>query len=388
MSLPTEAANAKPKMAPDPEGSILEETQYLRTPEPGISEPTVVPQIPEVQLDLTLVVGTSPGTRMRVSSRALTQNVVYFDKLLNGPFAERKPDQGPWIVHLPDDDPFTLGVIFRVLHRTPPSSYSLHGYRSNRMYRLTAAIHYFDVYKFFKGQASSNAFALDQLPYLEIDDKDLWVAWNLGCKFVIERSLKKFVMETRLDKGQPVDEDGTPRRLNWHLQEFGLEANLAKERGKYMYKIAKPWFIASGKLEETDRPKDEFFCKNKAAPRPESRRICHRTLLGSLHLEFLHLKTNRKDYFGSSTLSLSANELSKRMSEFQIQGIEPSWRDHVDCNPTDRCRREVEEATRQPICLLTNAHRRYLAGQRKLWGLPPPLDLDYYLRLEEMARIR
>jgi hypothetical protein len=66
--------------------------------------------------DLKLTVGTNPSQEMLVDSHVLCRTSPVFRKMLRGPFAERKPEQGNWNIKLPEDDNETFAVLMDLAH--------------------------------------------------------------------------------------------------------------------------------------------------------------------------------------------------------------------------------------------------------------------------------
>lgn len=66
--------------------------------------------------DLKLKVGTNPSQEMLVDSRVLCRVSPVFRKMLRGPFAERKPEQGNWMIKLPEDRNDTFAVLMDLAH--------------------------------------------------------------------------------------------------------------------------------------------------------------------------------------------------------------------------------------------------------------------------------
>ena len=65
--------------------------------------------------DLTFLVGMSPTAELKVCSRTMARKLEFFDKMLYGPFSERNPDTGDWVVKLPETNQVCFKTIVNVI---------------------------------------------------------------------------------------------------------------------------------------------------------------------------------------------------------------------------------------------------------------------------------
>ncbi|KAM5357378.1 hypothetical protein ACJZ2D_016327 [Fusarium nematophilum] len=66
--------------------------------------------------DLWLAVGKDPSRNMLVHSRVLCRVSKDFHRMLRGGFAEGNPQQGNWVVSLPDDDHKAFAMLMDIAH--------------------------------------------------------------------------------------------------------------------------------------------------------------------------------------------------------------------------------------------------------------------------------
>lgn len=68
--------------------------------------------------DLQLLIGADGPDQalFTVCSRALSRASPVFNTMLNGPWAEKRPDIGNWVVKLPEDSPKAFRIVLNILH--------------------------------------------------------------------------------------------------------------------------------------------------------------------------------------------------------------------------------------------------------------------------------
>ncbi len=114
-----------------------------------------------------------------------------------------------------------------------------------------------------------------------------------------------------------------------------------------------------------------ILCKSKETRSDESKSICDKALLGSCFQEIWKRKGSGLSYFKEYSLRhLSVHQCADRLLSFKLKGMEASWRDHEDCNPTDVLQASVRKikASADAHEILTDEHIAYLDNQRNIWG--------------------
>ncbi|RYP53559.1 hypothetical protein DL770_010988 [Monosporascus sp. CRB-9-2] len=234
--------------------------------------------------DLTFLVGASPTAEFKVCSRTLARKVEFFDKMLYGPFAEKQPASGAWVVKLPETDQACFKVFLALAHGDSsqvPSEPDL-----DFLYKLVTTIDYFNMYPLFKPWAHRWSSLLDgQLRSNETSsafhDHRLSLAWSFGKADTISSILVKVITEMKPEEdGKTRLKDGTVVAFDYELGQFDLENHIAQIRQYLIIKISMTYHKAFNDLMDLNRR--GHLCKSKEARSDGLREICDNSLLGSL----------------------------------------------------------------------------------------------------------
>ncbi|KAI1076872.1 hypothetical protein F5B20DRAFT_554105 [Whalleya microplaca] len=192
----------------------------------AVSTEDVAPTVCETfekHYDLILVVGTSPKGEFKVCSRTLARSNKVFDKMLYGPFLERKPTTGDWVVNLPEDNPSAFQIFLDLVHRFSPAIPQRPA--EDTLYHLVSTIHYYNMYDIFQkwGLKSRRKYTTSSSTN---SPEALWIAWVFGLENQIENILGNVTNQSKIDSGGRLcfGEKGQPYHLDSHLGEFDLES--------------------------------------------------------------------------------------------------------------------------------------------------------------------
>ena len=171
--------------------------------------------------DLGLEVGPD-AVRFVVDSRTMARASAPWKKMLHGGYAESKPQQGSWVVRLPEDDPEVLHILLATIHgdfsKTPNKP------KLEQLSRIAELADKYDLAHLLRPWALSWCSDLDSSyyigPYMGSDwkapDYDTmahiaWIAWVLGSLPLFEKATMGLVMEAEVDgDGQLLDPAGEP----------------------------------------------------------------------------------------------------------------------------------------------------------------------------------
>ena len=293
--------------------------------------------------------------------------------MLYGPFTERKPDSGDWVVELPETDQASFKMILDVVFtgKSLPEASD-----PTTICHLVATIDYFLLHSMTRFQVETwsiiirNALASNPLSSL-MDSPLFSAAWSLGCEGAIERFLKRVTKELyRNAEGIYYVKGGKRLRFCADLRPFTLERRVVFWHSSFVTRMTEIIEPTLTDIMDFSRPKDEYRCKSKEARRPESKAICDNAILGSLTKV---LRSNGEvdlKGFGSARFRyLSIDECAKRLLSIKISGVESSWRDHEICNPTQALQTSLKEAHSkfETVSILTDDHTTYLNNQWSKW---------------------
>ena len=329
--------------------------------------------------DLTLLVGTSPTAEFKVCSRTLARKLEFFDKMLYGPFVERKPDIGNWVVRLPETHQESFKLILETVFDTKKIDFPLTFSSS-----FIATVDYFDAYSLFYRRAlefSSKItdHLLNKSPQHVIRSDVFSASWSFGCETVIARGLREIVMHMRrVQPGQYCMKDGTEVKFSPSLEHIDLENHVASIHFDAIHAVATRYHQTFTDMMDCTRPTGKLLCKSAKGTRTRYREICDAALLGSLFKEFGGKGIAGADYFATQNLvSWSVKDCVSMLIDIDLKDVEACWRDHEACNPIHELRSNtmfppINNAVFPPadiIVPLTFKHRDYLSKQRRKWGL-------------------
>lgn len=131
-----------------------------------------------------------------VCSRALSRVSPVFDRMIHGPFAEAKPEDGKdWVIELPEDKPSAMELFLNISHghlQKAPRALSMHA-----LYDLTALTHFYDSTPMLAPWVRPWINALHD-PTSGPDDavpKMVWISWELGHRQMFEATVRRITME-------------------------------------------------------------------------------------------------------------------------------------------------------------------------------------------------
>ncbi|RYP36995.1 hypothetical protein DL767_003150 [Monosporascus sp. MG133] len=322
--------------------------------------------------DLTLLVGTSPTAEFKVCSRTLARKVDFFDKMLYGPFAERQPTSGTWVVRLPETDQASFKVSLALAHGD--SSQVPSEPDPDCLYKLVTTIDYFNMYPLFKPWAYRWSSSIDR--QLRSNDTSsafhnhrLSLAWSFGNTGTICSTLVKVITEITPDKdGKARLKDGTAVEFDYELGRFDLENHIAQVRQYLITEISTIYNNTFSQIMDPNRR--GHLCKSKAVPSEKSREICDNALLGCLFKELGKRKVSLSYFKPEALLKLSLEDCSKKLLGIKLKGVETYWRDHEECNPTAKLQDTIRTMrnSQKLNSPLTDEHLKYLKSQKARWG--------------------
>ncbi|RYP89416.1 hypothetical protein DL769_000067 [Monosporascus sp. CRB-8-3] len=338
-------------------------------------EPEMVPTVFETfgkHQDLTLLVGTSPTAEFKVCSRTLARKVEFFDKMLYGPFAERQPASGAWVVRLPETDQASFKIFLALAHGD--SSQVPYAPDPDCLYKLVIAIDYFNMYPLFKPWARGWSSSLERqlrsnVTSSAFHNHRLSLAWSFGMANTISSILVKVITEMAPDKdGQSRLKDGTAVKFDYELGRFDLENHIAQIRQYLITRISTIHSKAFGDIMDPNRR--GHLCTSTEVPSEESREICDNALLGSLFKALGKHSISLCDIKPEALLELSLDDCSKKLQGIILKGVERYWRDHKDCNPTAKLQENIRmmRNSQKLHSPLTDEHLKYLKSQKTRWG--------------------
>ncbi|KAL8405018.1 hypothetical protein RB594_009776 [Gaeumannomyces avenae] len=141
--------------------------------------------------DLQLLVGVAPDQyKFIVCSRALSRASPVFSTMLNGPWTEKQPVSGDWVVELPDDDPTSLRRVLTIIHgrfREVPDTIPLED-----LHRLCICVDKYDITEYLRPWAKAWCLSMESKMDSSIENsaRIAWVAWVLGNRDLLERSIR------------------------------------------------------------------------------------------------------------------------------------------------------------------------------------------------------
>lgn len=351
-------------------------TNRIRARSTTSESPPMIPTIFETfekEYDLTILVGISPTAEFKVCSRSVAKASKYFDTLLNGEFSEAKPENGNWVIKLPETDYASFRIILS----------QIHGGRSiipdkvgEELYNLIKEIDYFGTYHLFKFYWRD--WILEVVNELRKKDASsiahsrlFWAAWILGCKSQISLALQKVFRGVKRNKdGRCYIKDETLVEFYPEIR-FNLNEVIGQRHQYFIEKMAREYENRFKEILDPTRPENKFLCKSRETYSDESKSICDKALLGSFFQEIWKRKGSGLGYFKEYNLRhLSVSQCADRLLLFKLKGVEASWRDHKSCNPTDVLQASVRKikASADAYNILTDEHTAYLDNQLKIWG--------------------
>ncbi|KAL8306272.1 hypothetical protein RB600_008926 [Gaeumannomyces tritici] len=141
--------------------------------------------------DLQLLIGADGPDQalFTVCSRALSRASPVFNTMLNGPWAEKRPDVGNWVLKLPEDSPKAFRIVLNILHchfRNVPEFITLED-----LYRVCICVDKYSITEPLQPWAKSWCLYAQSQSKGTTKDNALtaWIAWVLGNHILLEKSV-------------------------------------------------------------------------------------------------------------------------------------------------------------------------------------------------------
>ncbi|KAF4463596.1 hypothetical protein FALBO_9579 [Fusarium albosuccineum] len=182
--------------------------------EPGPSSDPSPPETIEFDPhgDLHLIVDTNPSQTMLVDSRALSRASAFFHSMFHGQFAESKPEEGDWVIKLPEDKAMPFKILMDMVHAMyawTPTHLSI-----DNLFDLCVLTNKYDMSRALRPMAdiwfyhrikNINSLGTESLA------KILFVAWELGHDESVRQMTVKIAREFSVDEnGDFVDSEYNP----------------------------------------------------------------------------------------------------------------------------------------------------------------------------------
>lgn len=147
--------------------------------------------------DIKLCVGETDPITFTVCSRALARTSPVFERMLYGNFIEaNKPDDGEWIVSLPEDKATAMSLFLRISHGQfdhIPKTISI-----DDLYDLTVLSNYYDATRILEPWMGRWMSSMEdsEKRTKESMAKCLGIAWEFGFQDSFARTARRMLMES------------------------------------------------------------------------------------------------------------------------------------------------------------------------------------------------
>ncbi|KAH7349851.1 hypothetical protein B0T11DRAFT_343042 [Plectosphaerella cucumerina] len=292
-----------------------------------------------------------------VCSRALSRVSPVFDRMIHGPFAEAKPEDGKdWVIELPEDNPSAMELFLNISHghlQKAPRALSMHA-----LYDLTALTHFYDSTPMLAPWVRPWINALHD-PTSGPDDavpKMVWISWELGHRQMFEATVRRITME---GPGSMFAEGSMLQRLQMPSD---VIERICEARDETVGALLDVFRSLTGQLTVVDeRPR---WCRHATYMGPHR---CESMILGSMTfcLTRAGLWPIPED---AGDVEHSILGLYEVLSNLVIHDIGQPVRgegDHAGCNPRDFLMDQMKEVLTKMPTPLRESDREQLAAQAK-----------------------
>ncbi|KAM0226668.1 hypothetical protein ACHAPO_012167, partial [Fusarium lateritium] len=147
--------------------------------------------------DIKLCVGKTNPATFKACSRALARTSPVFDRMLYGGFIEsKKPDNGEWVVSLPEDKATAMALFLHISHGQfdrIPRTLSI-----DDLYDLTVLSNYYDGTRMLEPWMGRWMHSIEDNAKQsnETMTKYLWITFEFGFKDSFARMARHMIMES------------------------------------------------------------------------------------------------------------------------------------------------------------------------------------------------
>ncbi|KAL6922386.1 hypothetical protein FSST1_006412 [Fusarium sambucinum] len=147
--------------------------------------------------DIKLCVGKTNSATFKACSRALARTSPVFDRMLYGGFIEsKKPDNGEWVVSLPEDKATAMALFLHISHGQfdrIPRTLSI-----DDLYDLTVLSNYYDGTRMLEPWMGRWMHSIEDNAKQsnETMTKYLWITFEFGFKDSFARMARHMIMES------------------------------------------------------------------------------------------------------------------------------------------------------------------------------------------------
>ncbi|KAL8372256.1 hypothetical protein RB595_001850 [Gaeumannomyces hyphopodioides] len=332
--------------------------------------------------DLQLLIGADGPDQalFTVCSRTLSRASPVFDTMLNGPWAEKRPDVGNWVVKLPEDSPKAFQIVLNILHcrfRNVPEFVILED-----LHRVCVCVDKYGITEPLQPWAKSWCLYAQSQSNGTTKNNALiaWIAWVLGNHILLEKSVTELLwksgrllprIEVRFGDKTKVYPREVGEEHFVHLDSTGILDHITTIRIKTAKSLLA--FVQNFWHKFVFKQPTITFCKclpspsHGTPPSAEEKKVCDAAVVGSLTTA-LHRAYLVPDSISIVYESFILQDLKTKVKSIPSQIISHEatrstnykGRGHEDCNPGPEFKLGVSSILNNLPAALTEAHYKHL----------------------------